>query len=203
MALKRIALVDFDHTLIDLDSLVFILKKERWMFDGYILLFGLMIVLTKFSKPSMRLAARSRFKRRLLHLTKMLPPDSISHYVKHFQSKRFDAVLSHIKDQAYDEVCVISAGERHLIQMTLEDAMPVDAIIANDWDALDPFVTCFGEEKKRRILQTYGNQHDLCFTVYTDSFDDLPMMELAQHTYLIHKDGVPLLLNDRSNNIEE
>jgi phosphoserine phosphatase len=187
--MRRIALVDFDGTLISIDSLVYMCKRERMYFSPGFLLGGARIVLAK--NPASRLAARSAFKRRMLARLRRLTDAKIESYAEYFARQKMSHVLEHIARERYDEIVVVSASERHVIEKTLARVpdIAVTAVIANDWDNLDNFVTCWGEEKVRRVREMFGDAAAE-YTAYTDSMHDAPLIAFANMAFLVSESAV-------------
>jgi len=182
----NIALIDFDGTLISVDSLKTIMKKEKLFFDIALCFWGMLIILSQLFEKKTQLRARSGFKKRLLVLIKKLSDEKLTRNIEYLKSKVNLGVIEHIKSCGYDALCVVSAGERHIIGSVLEGNLENYEIITNDWDKLDGFTTCFGEEKVRRVKSKFANGN---FTVYTDSVDDKPLSDIANKTYIVNSKG--------------
>ncbi|MDP4119786.1 MAG: HAD family hydrolase [Bacillota bacterium] len=194
---KKIALVDFDETLIKVDSLAYILKKEKGFFDIPLIFCGFFIIISKPFGDKAYIKARSYFKKRLLKLIKRLSQEKKNKYIVYFRNCINQNVFDHIKNNGYDEVTIVSAGEQHIISATVDGMLHINHIISNDWDHVDGFVTCWGTEKVRRVKEIYKDSNHYHFTLLTDSFHDGPLMEMCNKTYLISKDGSIKLFNDR------
>ncbi|MDR3209577.1 MAG: haloacid dehalogenase-like hydrolase, partial [Oscillospiraceae bacterium] len=139
------------------------------------------------------LRARSALKRAMLRKIRALPPERLAAYAAYFAQNILPQTLAHIAAEHFDEVAVVSASERHIIEATLRDSgFPYTRVIANDFDELEDFVTCWGAEKVLRAARQYpGNaRQSVEFTVYTDSAHDAPLIEFAQRAFLVGEAGV-------------
>ena len=180
----KVAIVDFDETLITLDSLVYIMKKEKWYLrPDFLFLGGLIAFLSLFSKKT-ALKFRSALKKRILKKAKALSDTKKQKYIDIFKKAINTEVLEHIKSGGYDEVTIASAGERHIIDAVISGILPIALNISNNWDRLDDFETCYGTEKLSRVLAAYDAKSP-DYYVYTDSMSDKPLMDIAKKTYFI------------------
>ncbi len=188
--MQKIALVDFDHTLVRIDTLEYILKNERWWLNPIMIFWGavLFVYLKVLNvSRSKQLYIRSQFKKELLDTFSKQNESWLEKYVEYFKTKIHTPLIEHIGGQQYDSIIVVSASESNLIELVLKDILPVDVIIGNDSNNLSTFTTCWYSEKVRRLQEKVdlSNAH---ISVYTDSYDDTPLIELAHTFYHIKKD---------------
>ena len=104
------------------------------------------------------------------------------------------AEMRRLKDQGY-KVCVVSASS-DLYMKHISRILPVDYVISTECKFSDGKYTgtmgpnCKGEEKKRRILETFNKlpcpDHCIC---YGDSESDAPMLDLGHIQCLVNPHG--------------
>lgn len=183
----NLVIADFDDTLIKVDSFQTILKKERWFLKPSILFCGFNIIRYKGSKKEYQ--ARSAIKKELLKLYQQLPDTKKKYYISYFQSQLNNEVIDSIKEKDPTKVIIVSASEEELIKEVLKESLPIDLVIANRMEDIQQknFHTCYGKEKIRRFQQEFTNYKDYKIFVYTDSYSDQPLMDIAQEVYLVKK----------------
>lgn len=209
---QRLCLVDFDDTLITVDSLRHIMKSEYWLFAPSLLIAGVRLFLCmlcdelikpvayrsgKKADPHVAgspiiLRARSRFKYLMLTRYDRLSADKKKKYTEYLRDHINLKVLDMIRESEYDRIVIISASDEGLIRDVLSDSLAGTLIIANSTDNTDirSFRTCYGIEKVSRLSQAIPDYRDHEITVFTDSYSDRPLMELADTVYLIKDNDV-------------
>lgn len=127
---KIMVLADFDDTLINCDSMVTILKKEKWYLNCRIICAGLGIIAAKLTKGDV-LKNRSQLKYLMLEKFDGLSEDKIDEYVKYFASRINRNVIDKINSLSPDKIVIASASSKELIVKVLEGVLRVDVVIAN------------------------------------------------------------------------
>lgn len=190
--MSKLCLVDFDETLITVDSLKTVMKRERWYLSPELLMAGAGIVASKFvpgQSDADRLRARSRFKLILLRKFRELPADRRIEYTDFFKKHINHDLTEEIRAAGYDRIVVISASETGLIREVLADVLPDCEVIANECpdtqEAAAEFRTCYGAEKVARLRSAIPDYAGYDITVYTDSYSDRPLMDIAGTTHMV------------------
>lgn len=177
---ERLAVIDFDGTLVQGDSILHWLKRERlWRYPSVLWWGGLLALARQILSPKSQLPWRSKFKRALLERIQTLPESSWQIQVAEFRSRLFPSVLRHIHTQNFSRLVVASASLQPFIEDVLDGVLPPHSVVACNWPVPgEPFTTCWGREKVRRLraLGILPHQH---MVLYTDSPDDSPLMAEA------------------------
>lgn len=181
----KIVLVDFDRTLIGVDSLAHILRQEAWFWQPKLAVLGLLMAILQVVPYPFQLKVRSLFKQRLLKQLRRLPKAQWLSYVAFFRSQLNIALISRLKRQGYQQIIVLSASDQALIKQTLRGFLQPDSILANRKENLKAFRTVWHAEKVRRLRRALGDLEQYTFELFTDSYADLPLMQLSRKTYLI------------------
>ena len=194
--MSKLCLVDFDETLITVDSLKTVMKRERWYLSPELLMAGAGIVASKLHSKFVpgqsdadRLRARSRFKLILLRKFRELPADRRIEYTEFFKKHINHDLTEEIRAAGYDRIVVISASETGLIREVLSDVLPDCEVIANECpdtqESAAEFRTCYGAEKVVRLRIAIPDYAGYDITVYTDSYSDRPLMDIAGTTHMV------------------
>tara|TARA_A100001015_G_scaffold302043_1_gene389756 strand:- start:746 stop:1315 length:570 start_codon:yes stop_codon:yes gene_type:complete len=181
MQLKnKIALIDFDKTLIEVDSLGLIFLKEKLYLNTKLFFYGFILFLCKCFPKNKQLYIRSLFKKNLLKLIKLLPENKLDEYISDFKEKLNKDLVRDIKSENYDLIFVVSASEESIIEKVLDGELEVNAIISNKITHLSKnFITCWGVEKLHRLKELIEIEQFKEIHVYTDSYDDKPLLDIA------------------------
>ncbi len=182
--MSRLCLVDFDDTLIDCDSFKSIMIHEGWLCSPKLVAKGVKLFLCKLTGKD-TLAARSEFKKVLLKKYALLPDTKKEEYFEAFRSKINPEVISAINDASFDHVIIISASEEELIRSVIADRIPAYDVIANPVRPGEEFITCYGREKLRRLAETVPDYESMEITVYTDSYSDKPLIDIAAEAFMV------------------
>ena len=169
--MSRLCLVDFDDTLILTDSLRTVMDSEHWLYSPSLFAAGVKLFFCRAIRRG-EAKARDRFKAGILRRFKELPEEKVSDYVAQFKGLLNTGLTERIAGEHYDRIIVISASEENLVRRVLDGVLDKFEVIANTADPSDDFRTCYGEEKVRR-------------TVYTDSYSDRPLMQIANTSFLV------------------
>lgn len=181
---KKMVLADFDETLISCDSMVTILKKEKWYMDLSLIRAGVHIAFAKLFKGDV-FSQRSKFKYILLEKFQKLPDNTVNKYIEYFTLRINDKVIDKIQSIEPDMVVVASASEKMLIEKVLDKFLKVDVIIANSIGEGQEFKTCYGEEKARRVCAEIKDYNQYDIYVFSDSMSDMPIFKLGVEKYLV------------------
>lgn len=184
--MQKICLVDFDNSLIKLDSLVYITKQEKLYLKPNLFFKGVLLFFAFLLPKKNQIFFRSIYKKSILFEIKKISEDRKNHYIKYFQKQINFFLLDLILRQKYDKIIIISASEKNIIKQTLEGVVKYDKIIANNFNKLKNFVSCWNFKKLECLEEYLGNLDNYEFELYTDSFDDLPLMEISHKTYIIN-----------------
>ncbi|MBR5420640.1 MAG: haloacid dehalogenase-like hydrolase [Lachnospiraceae bacterium] len=196
---ERLCLLDFDDTLIAGDSLKLIMKREGWLFSPSLFLAGVGIAVCRLFRRD-ELKARSRFKYLLLKKYGKLSEEKKNGYIRMLRERIRPELVSAVKDGKYDRVVVLSASEEALIREVMDGVLSLDEIIASHIGAEqgpEDFRTCYGGEKRRRLKEAIPDYADCDICVYTDSYSDQPLIELAGEAFLVEKGGIRRIKEDR------
>lgn len=194
-SLKILAAFDFDHTLIDRDSLLPFLiqfrgfKRSIWL---------LLLLIPSFLKYALRFLSRQEVKERILK--KFLEGVSYEElqkkgeeYAKHtcddfLKKEAYRKFLWHQSEghhcvivSASPEFYLIPWGKKHRFDNVLASRLQINS--KGQVTGLLEGKNCWGEEKVRRLLQEYplGTWKELY--VYGDSLGDKPLLQMADHPF--------------------
>lgn len=188
----RTAVVDFDETLIDLDSFSYMMRREKWFCRPAVTWAGVGLSLSLVTHRREG-EARSRFKEKLLGLYGEMEERKKQDYIRVFRGHLNRPLLDCIQKDHYDEIVILSASEEGLIARVLEGELSCTAVIANSLERR-PFTTCWGPEKVRRLKEWMdenpvpgcsAGESGRLLTSYSDSDSDAPLLELSEHAYRV------------------
>jgi len=194
-AVKTIALVDFDGTLIFADSLSYIFINEKWYFDWKLFVFGIALFAVKllFKDINRQIPIRSIFKKRLLEKIGAQPA-IIDKYSTVFKPKINYKLIDFINSQNYDSIIIASASDENLIKNLIGGLLKLDAVLSNNYKNIERdiskdrnFETCWHSVKLNKIQKYFGDLRGIKFHLYTDSYDDAPLMRISEKIYFIQK----------------
>lgn len=189
--MQKIAVADFDRTILNVDSLKYVLIKEKFYLDPLLFALGVLlfcsIVFNR--KKAKQLFARNLFKKRLLFLIDRLDKRKFDGYVEYFKN-RLNHDLLRILNQNYSKTLIVSASEMTLIENVVTGQLNSFIVIANNMKHLENFQTCWGVNKVKFLQHKVGGEISLDFDVFTDSFDDYPLIVMSNHAFLVNKTEV-------------
>ena len=84
--MQKIAVADFDRTILDIDSLKYVLIKEKFYLDPMLFALGVLLFLSIAFKTKKQLYMRNLFKKRLLLLMGRLDKHELGQYVAYFKN---------------------------------------------------------------------------------------------------------------------
>ncbi len=176
---------DFDDTLISVDSLCAIMKKNHWYLDPAMIRAGAGIVFSKASGGN-GLRARSRFKWLMLRRYHALPEEEKDAWTVYFRQRFNTGVLGQIRALAPEKVIIASASDVDLIRRVLDGVLSVDDVIASVFSEDESsFQTCYGQWKADRFAERHPERTGYHVVVFTDSESDRPLMRLADEVRMI------------------
>lgn len=184
--MDKIKVFDFDNTLYHGESSIdlafyLILRNKR-------ILLYVPSILINLAKYKMCLVDREKAEQEINDFLKVAVKDKYeaAEIVESFwaeNSYRLDENM--IKRIRKDDV-IITAGPDMLID-GIKDKLGTDNIISSiiDPDKREMVYFNFGENKAKRYKEVYGDTPIESF--YTDSFNDKPLMKLANKVYIVEK----------------
>lgn len=188
---QKIAVVDFDRTILNVDSLKCILIKGKFYFDLPLFAFGVLlfcsIVLNR--RKRRQLFARNLFKKRLLSLIGRLDKHKFDMYVEYFKNN-LNHDLLRLLNKNYSKIFIVSASEATLIENVVARKLNTFIVIANDMKHLENFETCWGVNKVKSLRAQVGGEIPFGFDVFTDSLDDYPLIMMSNRAFLVNKTEV-------------
>lgn len=185
---SKMVLADFDETIIDCDSLVTIMIKEKWFLDISLIVSGINIILAKVFKGDV-LKKRSAFKYIMMCKYGEMSYEDQEGYIDYFKKHINKDVINKIQQINAEKVIVASASDCTLIERVLDGVLKVDHIIANtECKNSKDFITCYGQQKADRVCKEIEDYHQYDIFVFSDSMSDRPIFDLGKYNYLV-KDG--------------
>ncbi len=187
--MKKLALVDFDNTIVMCDTLGYIFRRERYYLDVRFLIAGSRVFIVRVLFPNQRekqIYARNTFKRILLSKFCRMDEVKLRSYVNYFRTKLNNKLLEFLGKQLYDRIVVVSASEEGLIKGVLNGVFPFDMVVSNSCSGVgENFETCWNVNKLKFLRKVITIEEYECIHLYTDSYDDLPLMEIADETFMV------------------
>ncbi|MFA5022530.1 MAG: HAD family hydrolase [Patescibacteria group bacterium] len=176
--------VDFDETLLSVDSTAYIIKNEKLYFNWRLVFWVAMFFLVKFFLPRRcQFAVRQRAKYAVLNILQKKGQDKmITKYAKIFSSRLDFELINHIQKN-YSKIYVISSAWQPLILATLASAgvagfQVIGTVMTQNFA---DFRICWYTNKVAVIQKMKLDKFDL----FTDSDDDRPLMKLAQKVTIV------------------
>jgi len=189
--MQKIAVVDFDRTILDVDSLKYILIKEKFYLDLVLFAFGVLLLwsIVFNRKKRKQLFARNLFKKRLLLLIDRLDKRKFNMYVEYFKNHLNHDLLRTLNEN-YSKIFIVSASEKTLIENVVEGKLNSFSVIANNSKHLESFKTCWGVNKGEFLRHQVSDEISSGFDVFTDSLDDYPLIMKSNRAFLVNKTEV-------------
>lgn len=184
--MTKIAVVDFDQTLLQKDSLAEIIWQERLYLTPTIFFAGLTLFFGRFIfSRSRQIPLRKRFKSAVFRTIFQTGAthELINRYAEQLK-KHLNEPLIQLLNTTYEHIYIVSASWDRLIVATLAAHDPplrwqvVATGAAEDGTVR---VVCWYTQKVERLAELGITSFD----VFTDSFDDLPLIERAQQAFLV------------------
>lgn len=143
--------------------------------------------LSKILAREKQIYIRSKIKKQILIRLAALSSEKYSFYVEYFKQYLNHELIHYLKALDYHKIVVASGSDKNLIQDVLASHLKFDEIIANDCKNIpDQFKTCWGIYKLK-FLEEKGILPHPNMDLYTDSYDDKPVMSQANNVILIQK----------------
>lgn len=187
--MQNIAVADFDRTILDIDSLKYVLIKEKYYLDPVLFALGVLLFWSIALKTKRQLHMRNLFKKRLLLLIERLDKHKFDKYVVYFKNHLNHDLLGRL-NKNYSKIFIVSASEATLIKNVVEGQLNTFAVIANDMKNLENFETCWGRNKVKLLQHNAGDEISSGFDVFTDSLDDRPLIEMSNRAFFVNKTEV-------------
>jgi phosphoserine phosphatase len=187
--MQNIAVADFDRTILDIDSLKYVLIKEKFYLDLMLFALGVLLFWSIAFKTKKQLYMRNLFKKRLLSLIYRLDKHKFDKYVAYFKSHLNHDLLGRLNEN-YSKIFIVSASEATLIKKVVEGQLNTFAVIANNMKNLENFETCWGRNKVKLLRHNAGDEISSGFDVFTDSLDDRPLIEMSNRAFMVCKTEV-------------
>ena len=189
--MQKIAVADFDRTILNVDSLKHILIKEKLYLDPVLFALGVLLLanIALKRKRQKQLGARNLFKKRLLLLINRLDKLKFDKYVEYFKNHLNHDLLRTLNEN-YPKIFIVSASEETLIESVIAGQLNTFTVIANNMKRLENFETCWGINKVRFLQQKAGGVISSGFDVFTDSLDDGPLIMKSNRAFLVNNTEV-------------
>lgn len=187
--MQNIAVVDFDRTILDVDSLKYILIKEKFYLNPKLFALGVLLFWSIAFNRKNQLFARNLFKKRLLLLIDRLDKRKFDKYIEYFKN-HLNHDLLRILNENYPKIFIVSASEATLIANVIAGQLNTFTVIANNMKRLENFETCWGINKVRFLQQKVGGEISAGFDAFTDSLDDRPLIMMSNRAFLVNKTKV-------------
>ena len=116
--------------------------------------------------------------------------EKIYKIVDKFWQKNANDIFDWYTKQKQDDDIIISAGLRFIVEPVAK-MLNVKNLIATNYDVKTGKIigeNCYGREKRIQFEKIYPNIH--CSAFYSDSFSDLPMMEISDSAFLVKGEKV-------------
>ena len=182
----KVNLYDFDKTIYYGDSSVnfyiYCLKKKPIIFI-YLFEFIIYYLLYKLNINTKEKAKEKIFK----YVTKF---DDIDKLIEEFWSVNINRIKDYYKDKDHSNDIIISASPEFLLKLIC-NKLQVKDLIASPIDkhtGLYHGKNCYGIEKVKRLKEKYKNIEVI--EAYSDSLSDIPMLSLANTSYLVKKNKI-------------
>lgn len=185
---------DFDNTIYDGESLVdfflFCLTKKKFL-SLYLPLASYLVVLYKLNLLPIEDVYNIASRMSSLVIRNKECADS---FIKEFWEKNSHKLKNYFLDKIHSTDIIITASPRILIEPII-DRLKTNNIICSEFNLETgefEFV-CFRENKVIAFNELYPNA--VIDEFYTDSFNDLPLMRLANKAYLVKRKKPPMLID--------
>lgn len=182
--MEKVCVVDFDKTLLTVDSTKYMIFKERLYLRLPVLFWGMVFLFASILLPrGAQIPIRRRAKYQVLKAISSLGETPVlEKYSKIFSGLLNRELLKDIR-RNYKGIYVITSAWQPLVRATLEKAGVMDFEIFGTEFTINfkNFKTCWHEEKAKLARRLGLSQFDL----YTDSKDDEPLMKLASKVVMV------------------
>lgn len=181
-------LYDFDGTIYDGDSTLdfyfFCLHKKKSLIKYFPIQFFYFVMY------KLKIVSKKRFKEKFFMFLKSIP--NIDTFIELFWLQNKYKIKKWYLEVKEKTDIIISASPSFLLNPVLEP-LKVKAIIATEVDKISgKFLSenCFGTEKINRLYKKYPKIKINNF--YTDSLNDLPLINISQNSYIIKKNNISI-----------
>ncbi|MBO4865794.1 MAG: haloacid dehalogenase-like hydrolase [Ruminococcus sp.] len=184
--MDNIKVFDFDNTLYhgesSIDLAFYLIRRNK-----RILLY-VPSILINLAKYKMCIVDREKAEQEINDFLKIAVKDKYeaAEIVESFWAENIHRLDHNIIKRVGKEDVIITAGPDMLIN-AIKDKLGTENIISSviDPDKREMVYFNFGENKAKRYKEVYGDTPIDSF--YTDSFNDKPLMKLANNVYIVEK----------------
>jgi hypothetical protein len=183
--MEKTCIVDFDETLLTIDSLRYILKKEKFFLYPPILFWGGLFFLFKnFLAKKNQIAIRKRVKFFIIKKIHLIGEEKILSKYSSILSQYLNINLIDFLINNYKKRYIISSSWQSLIENVLKEKGIKGFIVFGVFYS-EKFVDFknyyWNIGKVSVIMENNIGEFDL----FTDSYDDRPLMEKSKNAFLI------------------
>jgi phosphoserine phosphatase len=185
---KEICIVDFDKTLINIDSMLYILMNERLFLSPPILFWGIILVVIRpFTSFRGQFYIRRKLKFEILKALHNMGEKKILNFYVPALARRINGRLVSYLMEKYERICVISSSWQPLIEATLKQEGISGWVVFGTKFSKDfrKFDICWNVNK----LKVLRNNEIKDFDLFTDSYEDAPLMKEAKNIFIVGKDS--------------
>ncbi len=189
---------DFDETIYDGDSsvdfyLYSVKRNKKVLLNLPIQIYGLILYI-------LGLIDKTKCKEYIFSFLKRI--DNVDDYIKDFWKINYSKIKQWYLKQKDKSDVIISASPEFLLK-PLEKKLKVKIIATkvNKYTGKFESKNCHGKEKVKRFLEETEYKNLKAF--YSDSMSDKPMMDLSIDAYLVKKNTIYDLKDDREGNIKK
>ncbi len=182
----RVDVYDFDGTIYDGDATIdfykYCLKKKKSIII-YLLPFSFNCILY-FLKIVSKTKAKGSFFKFLIKFK------NIDELVEDFWKNNQHKIKEFYLNKKHSKDIIISASPTFLLKYICKK-LKVKDLIASEVDKnTGNFLglNCKGKEKVNRLMKKYSNVKVI--NMYTDSYSDLPLIEISEKAFLVRKDKI-------------
>lgn len=183
---EYINIYDFDKTIYDGDSsfdfYLFCVLKKPW------LMFNLIIVFLYYILYFFKIISKEQVKVRFFNFLKSFK--NIDDVIDEFWIKNNNKIKEFYLKKNHDNDVIISASPKFLLK-PIAINLKIKKLIATDVDKNSGHLlgkNCKGKEKVLRLKKELPNI--LVNETYTDSYSDQPIIDLADHAFLVKKEKI-------------
>ena len=177
---------DFDNTIYDGESVfdfaIFVVKREKKLLK-YIPVFIWILIKYKmcWMKKEDLLASLEKYSKEF-----MSNKQSILQLVEEFWEENIDKLYPHMLKKIKEDDVIITTSPKFLMD-AIKDVIPTNHVIASEVDLESGKIIHlnFQDNKVKAFQEKYPTTKLVEF--YTDSYNDLPMMNLSKKVFLVKK----------------
>lgn len=177
---------DFDKTIYDGDSTADFIKycsaryKKTWI--------TLLPTAWAFILYTLGIYKKTQFKEKMYRFLEYVP--NIDEALEDFWDKHESNILDYYKAQKGESDIIISASPEFLLEPICH-RLGIKRLIASKVDKHTGIYTgenCYGQEKVRRLKETYAIED--CDEFYSDSLSDTPLSKIAEKSFIVRRNSL-------------